>query len=342
LADGQHTILVTFNDTGSPANFVTNQWKFSVVNNEPILGFYQFNEKAPGNDVDTMVGAIHDSSGNQDDGTVLFTNAPGMTYVEGSSNYGNTSALEFVWDRGAHIEVPDPNGAFNFTPTQSITFEAIIKTTTIGQASVGSILAKQGAAAPNSGEWYWRIDATGFQRLSITDGTSLKSALGLKKLNDNQWHHIAAIYDATAKQMRTYVDYVPDGNPVTTTYTSATNIIGNFKDLWIGAHQAKTRYFDGQIDATRITGAPLDVSWFIPLGGIPEVTAGIQIINPSPAGGLFSFSFATQNGTSYKVQSVQTLGSVWGDEETVVGDGSIKTVAYPIGAQPKFFRVNTQ
>jgi hypothetical protein len=112
--------------------------------------------------------------------------------------------------------------------------------------------------------------------------------------------------------------------------------------LWIGAHQAGTRLFDGQIDATRITGAPLDVSWFIPMGGIPEIVPGVQIINPSAAGGLFSFSFATQNGTSYKVQSVETLGGIWGDEETVLGDGTIKTVAYPIGAQPKFFRINAQ
>jgi hypothetical protein len=333
LADGLHTVVVRFNDTASPANSVTNQWSFTVVNNEPVLGFYQFNEKAPGDSADTTIGAILDSSVNLRHGTVSKT---GLPYVTGSPAHGGSSAVEFAVAATNHISIPDPTGVFNFTPVQSITLEAIIKTTNIGQASVGAIMAKQSAVPP---EWWWRINATGFQQFNVNDGTGAKSVSGTKKLNDGQWHHLAVIYDGAAKQMRAYVDYVPDGNTVTTTYTSSNNIIGSSQDLWIAAFQAGNRLFEGDIDAVRLTAAPLDVSWFIPLGG---VAANVTIENVMVSANSVSFSFVTTAGRSYVVQSTTSLGGTWTDVETVTGDGTRKTVNYAASGAQKFFRINVR
>ncbi|WP_160164496.1 LamG-like jellyroll fold domain-containing protein [Pedosphaera parvula] len=333
LANGLHTVVVRFGDTASPANSVTNQWSFTVVNNEPVLGFYQFNEKAPGDTADTTPGAILDSSVNLRHGTASKT---GLPYVIGSPSYGGSSALEFTVAAANHVSIPDPGGVFNFTPTQSITLEAIIKTTTIGQAQVGSILSKQSATPP---EWWWRINTTGFQQFNVNDGTGAKSVSGTKKLNDGQWHHVAVIYDGTAKQLRAYVDYVQDGNTVATTYTSLSNIIGTAQDLWVAGFQAGNRLFEGDIDAVRVTGAPLDVSWFIPLGGI---VANVSIQNVSVSSNSVSFSFVTETGRSYVVQSTTSLGGAWTDVETVAGDGTRKTVNYPASGAQKFFRINVR
>jgi hypothetical protein len=330
LADGLHTVLVTFNDTASPANSITNQWSFTVVNSEPIVGFYQLNEKSAGNLADTTAGAILDSSPGHLNGMVTGL---GLPYVSGSPSYGNTPALGFVVSSSNHISVPDPAGVFNFTPVQSITLEAIIRTTNIGQASVGSLVAKQLAATP---EWWWRINATGFQQFNINDGSAAKSVSGTKKLNDGQWHHVAVLYDGAAKQLRAYVDYVQDGVTVKTTYTSTTSTIGSAEDLWIGAFQAGNRLFDGDIDVVRITRAPLDVSWFIPLGGIAN---RISLSNVVTGPTSISFSFATETGRSYEVQASDALGSAWTMVETITGDGSTKTVTYQRNAAQRFYRV---
>lgn len=197
-------------------------------------------------------------------------------------------------------------------------------------------MAKQGA---NPGEWWWRINATGFQQFWINDGTGSRNVAGATALNDGAWHHLAAVYDGIAQELRLYVDYHLDGTVAAAVYTSTTNIIGNAKDLWIGAFQNLDREFDGEIDAVRISGEALDPSWFIPLGGVvvPPVTREIDGVEV--AGGAITFSFGTQSGHSYVVQATDTLGGVWGDVATASGDGSTKTVSYPASGLRRFFRV---
>jgi len=337
LASGVHFAVATFNDTAVPANSWTNSWSFTNISTIPVIALYQLNEKLPGNNADTTPGAILDFSGNARNGNV--TSLFGLPYVAGSTNHGNTSALGFTVTNTNHIAVSDVAGAFNFTPTQSITMEAILRTTTIGQAAVGSILAKQLAATP---EWWWRINATGLQQFNINPGASFggaKSVSGTKALNDGQWHHVAVIYDAQAKQLRAYVDYVQDGSPTATTYASTTSVIGNAQDLYIGRFQAGNRIFEGDIDAVRITSAALDPSWFIPLGG---VVSSVKLVNVIQSGASIAFSFPTEAGRSYKVQSTAELSAAWNDEQTVPGDGTTKNVSYPIGGTQKHFRVVTQ
>lgn len=333
LAGGAHTATTIFSDTAVPANSWTNTWTFSVASSIPVLGFYQFNEKAVGNLADATPGAILDASGANRHGTAV--SEAGIPYVAGSPAYGDSTALAFTVLNENHVAVPDPDGVFNWNPTQSITMEAVIRTVDIGQASVGAIAAKQ--MASNS-EWWWRINATGLQSFNVNDGSSGRGVSGQKVLNDGEWHHIAVVYDGTAKELRAYVDYVQDGSTVAVTYTSTTSTIGNANDLYIGRFQAGNRIFEGDMDMFRFTAAALDPSWFIPVGG---VAASLQLLNVSATGGNFSFSFNTEGGRTYTVETNANLGGGWGEIETVVGDGSLKTVSYPLSGTQNNFRVRS-
>jgi hypothetical protein len=91
LALGPHAVQVTFNDTAAPANSWTNSWSFSVVGSVPVLGFYQFNEKARATRWTTR-GAILDASGYARHATATGA----LAYVSGSLDYGNSSALQFL------------------------------------------------------------------------------------------------------------------------------------------------------------------------------------------------------------------------------------------------------
>lgn len=331
LANGAHTATTIFNDTAVPANSWTNSWTFTNLAVLPVLGFYQFNEKLPGDLADATPDAILDASGANRHGTAV--SLTGIPYVTGSSDYGSTPALAFTILNTNHIAVPDPDGAFNWNPTQSITLEAVVRTTTIGQAGIGSLLAKQFAATP---EWWWRINANGTQQFNVNDSSGGKSVSGTKALNDGQWHHLAVIYDGQAKQLRAYVDHVQDGNIIATTYTSTTSTIGNSQPLYIGRFQAGNRIFEGDMDMVRVTGAALDPSWFIPLGGI---ASPVKLINLSATGAAITFGFPTTAGRSYVVQAAPTLDGAWSDVETIAGDGTIKTVSYAITGGQRYFRV---
>lgn len=77
------------------------------------------------------------------------------------------------------------------------------------------------------------------------------------------------------------------------------------------------------------------------------VTTGatpVQLLSPQQTGGNFQFQFLSQPGKTNTVQSRTnlTLG-IWIDRTNILGDGSLKTVALPIGNAPsEFFRIATQ
>jgi hypothetical protein len=329
LANGPHTATTIFNDDAVPANSWTNSWDFTVVASIPVLGFYQLNEKLAGNTADTTTNAILDVSGNSRHATATGL----LPYITGSPDHGNSTALQFTVG-GGNLIVPDAAGNFNWPATQSITLEAIVRTVNIGENSVGSIVAKQGTAP---GEWWWRINANGRQQFLANNGVNgAKSVNGATVLNDGQWHHLAAVYDATAQQVRVYVDYALDGTAAAV--NAAPGNIGNAKDVWIGAFQNLDREYDGELDAVRISALALDPSWFIPIGGL---ASSVQLINVTAPAGSISFDFITETGRSYTVQTNATLGAIWGDVETIPGDGSLKSVSYPLTGLQNNFRVRT-
>lgn len=346
LASGAHSATVTFKDTAVPANSSTNSWTFNVVATIPVLASYHFSEKTPGNSADTTTGTIIDSSGNGHNGSVLLVGdtATDPVYVVGDTNHGDGTALHFTYVSTATniITVPDPNNAFNFTSTQSITMEAIIRTSGGSQSGQGCILAKQIA---NPGEWYWRIASTGLQRFSANNGEALKTVNSTTSLYDGQWHHIAAVYDGATKQMRVYRDYKLDCTPVTVSWVSPTSLAGNTnEDLWIAAQQSGSSRYDGDIEEIRITSAALDPSWFVSIITTATTNTPVALVNIVSGGGSLSFGFSTAAGHSYVVQSSPSVGpdAVWTDVETIPGDGTTKSVSYNTTDPQRFYRVQAQ
>jgi len=336
LSGGAHTATVIFQDTAIPANSWTNSWSFNVLASVTVLADWQFNEGAPGDPVSTNIGAILDSTGNGFNGTL---NTDGLFYILGDADYNNgTSALNFQATPTNNVTVPDPAAQFNWLPGQSITMEAIVSTSSSGPSSTGGdLLAKQGASP---GEWYWRITQTGTLRFSANDGTGLKSAAGTRNLSDGQWHHVAAVYDGTLKQMRVYSDYVQDGAPVPTTFTA---IIGNTNEsLFIGAQQNGGAHFYGAIDEVRVTAAALDPSWFIQPGITVTPPSSVSLTNAVFSSGSVSFSFSAGNNHSYVVKSTGDLSGTWTNVATIPGDGTVKTVSYPAVNARQFFRIVAQ
>ncbi len=335
LAAGAHAATVTYQDTAIPANNWTNTWNFTTLATLPVVAFYQFNEQPAGGVAGTNVGAILDSGGNGYNGQTLLP----MNYVAGSAAYGSTPALAFNMSSSNYVDLPDPSGAFNFPTTQSITLEALVQTTNSGLAGVGCIIGKVPTSS-TAAQWWWRI-SSGKQGFLIRTATTQFSVSGTTALADGNWHHLAAVYDASAQQMRLYADSVLDAS-LAAVFTSG-GTIGTNQDAAIGAFPMNNnRYFNGNIDYVRMSAAALDTSWFVQPSG---AASPVSLFNTSAGGGNFSFRFAAQNtGHSYVVQSSSTLGTsaAWTNLETISGSGSTISVTNNTGSPSQFFRVIVQ
>jgi hypothetical protein len=335
LAAGAHTATVTFNDNAVPPNSYTNTWSFTVLTNVPILALWQFNEQPAGNTASTSAGAILDATGNGYNGTIANRSTVPVVYVAGDPAYGGTPALNFVSADSNSVVVPDPTGAFNFPPSQSMTFEALIQTTNGGQANIGAIVGKVPSSSSAS-QWWWRVDA-GKQQFLVNNGTTQISITGSTIVTNGAWHYVAAIYDGSLQQLRLYIDGASDATPVSAVYSSGT--LGSYTNLCIGEFVGTVnRFFNGNMDFVRISSAALDPSWFVQAG--PAAPQGpLQLSNVAWAAGAGSFKFATGTGHSYIVQAATSLTGTWTNLEVVTGNGSITTVNLPVSGPQRFFRV---
>jgi hypothetical protein len=223
-----------------------------------VLAFWQFNEQASGGVSSTNIGAILDSSGNGFNGTTTIP----INYVAGSPAYGSTPALNFVMGNLNFVDVPDPTGAFVFAISQSFTLEAVVQTTDSGENGVGCIVGKVPASGSVS-QWWWRINA-GKSELAVRNSASQQIVFdSTVSVADGHWHHLAAVYDASAQLLRLYVDYVLNTNKAAV-FSSGGTIGIQSQDVAIGAFPADNdRYFDGKIDFVRISSAALAPSQFI-------------------------------------------------------------------------------
>jgi beta-lactam-binding protein with PASTA domain len=106
-------------------------------------------------------------------------------------------------------------------------------------------------------------------------GTSVDGFEGAAVVTDNEWHHIAGVYDGT--QATLYIDGVADtAVPVTGQIKASTY------NLFIGENaQARGRYFKGLLDDVRIYNCALNEADIAALvaGTSPVVPAPVQVPN---------------------------------------------------------------
>lgn len=253
---------------------------FTGATHAATVGFWQFNEKDPGQQADGAAGAILDSSGNNHHGTAVGDPLP--SYVDGPSD--PPSAIELtvgntIEDR---IEVPhSPDFDLMLADLQDYTIEAIVK-----MSSQGAIITKRDTTGTG---WCLRTAASGAPSLYI-EGTGLNFTYpepqGVTPINDNLWHHVAVVIDADAdpalSSVTFYVDHVEDAKVLITDTIYAggdwvNENIANTHDVWIGDFIGRASdQFVGAIDAVRFSTGILTPDQFLTV--IPEPSSVVLLL----------------------------------------------------------------
>jgi hypothetical protein len=222
-----------------------------------------------------------------------MTAANPISYVAGDPRYGPSSALRFTGSQRVRIPDSETAGKLDFGVNDSFTLEAVIKVP-LGQTQQGAILAKD--VAPNQPSWWFRKQDEKL-RFLVADGNGHEPNLyGATTINDGLWHHVAAVRDAAAHELRVYLDRQLDAAAPDTTDRSLAN--GNA--VVIGAFNADSSYFDGDIDLVRITAAALDPAAFIQMSdndadGLPNAWEIAHGLDPDDDGSVDPHQGATGN-----------------------------------------------
>lgn len=222
----------------------------------PGAAFWNFEESAVGGTCSVATNAIHDVHPAANN--LHLTASVAFAVTAGSSTFGNGRALTFANNGGLQIFDADSNNRFDFGANDSFTIETVCRMPS-GSTQIGALVAKDLAATSPS--WWLRVES-GKPRFLISDNTTERVFSANALINDGQWHHIAAVRDATissAKKLRLYVDGQLSAEIADTTTAS----LANAQSLWIGRFNASGRNFTGDIDCVRITPSALAPAQFI-------------------------------------------------------------------------------
>ena len=128
--------------------------------------------------------------------------------------------------------------------TSDITLQAWIKTNTVDTS--GSHIFTIGYGAMIS------LTSTGQARAQIFNGTVYQSATGPTIITDNNWHHVAGVFDNTNNLLKIYVDGVFESS------IGSTETISYGNNMAIGRNVGSTAYdFTGTIDEIKVSGIAL-------------------------------------------------------------------------------------
>ncbi|MBN1340880.1 MAG: VCBS repeat-containing protein [Bacteroidales bacterium] len=234
--------------------------------------------------------------------------------------------------------------AFDFT--NAMTLEAWIR--------VGS-LTKTWQAIITKGDNAWRLQRynnTNFLDFG-TDGLTNEDLQGTINVNDGKWHHVAVVYDGSAKYL--YVDGRLDNMAVATG-----SIAVNDYPVCFGENPETTgRHFDGNIDEVRIWNTALDSitireHMHLSLAGDESGLTGYWQFNENTGAELHDFlnnnhgSLVNMTSPGCWVQSAIPLGGGISDTRTeepgtveYTGTGITMTYIAQNGASVTVSRIDT-
>jgi hypothetical protein len=248
------------------------------------VGFWQFNEKAPGQQADGTAGAILDSSGNGHHGAAVGDPLP--SYVAGPSDPPSAIGLTVGNTVEDRVEIPH-SADFNLLlgDLQDYTIEAIVKLPE-EQSYSPAIVTKRDTTGSG---WSFRIEPSGALGLYI-QGTGLNFTYpepqGTVDIRDNTWHHVAAVIDANADpalaSVSFYVDHVLDATVlITDTIYNDGNWVNenivNTHGLWIGDFIGRPEdQLVGAVDAVRFSTGVLTPEEFLDV--VPEPSSLVLLL----------------------------------------------------------------
>ncbi|WP_432800213.1 exo-alpha-sialidase [Poriferisphaera sp. WC338] len=208
---------------------------------------------------------IHDTQGNGINGTLVGN---GVTVVTGDTRYRNhgTTAMHFD-GQNDYIRVDDTTDhLFDFEADESFTLEILFRTTDHG-AGLNDIMPLIAKDVGSNSESYWLRIQDGKVRFFVDDGNETAAAKSSVRVDDDEWHHVAAVRDAATNQLKLYLDHVL----IDTKVDDTTGSFANNRDLIIGAFNSSSpgdRRFHGDVQFARISQGALNQDQF--LQPIPE------------------------------------------------------------------------
>ena len=245
----------------------------------PNQGRWTFMEGSPGQTTVSNVTSVLDTS---PAGYGLDLTPDGsFTYLAGPTNYSASSALHFngtggLWLTGAASGTP-----FQFYSNDSFTVETMVRIPT--NVTQGALVARDFFSY--TPEWWLAVQNGGYVCLQLVDSAGIPESIqSAQRINDGTWHEVAAVRDATARQLRLYVDGV-------LTAQAADVTIGSFasgRELAIGRLTLDSQWnLIGDMDYVQITPAALGPGSFLawPLTLVPPV-AGPAVVQRFASGGI--------------------------------------------------------
>jgi sialidase-1 len=267
------------------------------ANENPGAALWAFEETPAGQALSTAPDAIRDlhPAGHK----LHLTATAAFPVVAGAPAFGNGRAIAITGNGGARILDDASANRFDFGPNDSFTLEVVCRIPN-GSTQVGALLAKD--LGPTSPSWWLRVE-NGKARFLVSDSTRERVFSSTANINTGQWHHIAAVRDASnpaARELRLFIDGQLSGTLADTT----TGTFANGNALWIGRFNSGSRLLTGDIDLVRIT---------------PQALA--------PA------AFVTENPTDYAMWAA-THNLTGGPTDDADGDGLSNFEEYAFGLDP--------
>jgi len=196
---------------------------------------------------------VDDSSGNGLHGTVVGD----PEFVEGPPGFG--MALDFDGD-GDYVDCGNPP---EFTTTEQISFAYWIKVR-VFDADWNTVIAK--------GDDSWRSSRAGTNNFmeAAVGGTSGNYIYGVTPVDDEQWHHVGAVYDGAT--FKIYVDGDLDASEESTGQIAVSSY-----NVYIGENsQATGRFWNGLIDDVVIYNRALTAGEVLYLTGVRAPVVCLQ------------------------------------------------------------------
>ncbi len=213
-----------------------------AITRSDLVGYWNFDEAA---------GAVLDSSGNGNDGTLNGT-AQRNPNIAGAP-FTSVSALDVTGAVGGNVTVPD---SATLSVSDEITVAAWVYARSF-PTTYPTIAAKLNSAIGEAWELDLKNDASVEWEVG---GPSSRGTVNVGSVPAGEWHHIATTYDGSA--LTVYVDGVAAGSAPFTGGLST-----NAHPLEIGTRGGGFAGFDGQIDELRIYSSALDAAQIADLHG---------------------------------------------------------------------------
>jgi hypothetical protein len=152
----------------------------------------------------------------------------------------------------AYMSVAD-HADIDVDPGENITITCWVQTTSV--INNGRIIAKRTAPSGSNLGYEFYSNSTGYFATNLRHSGSnvAPNTFSTAKINDNTWHHLAMVVDATGtKTVKNYIDGVLVGTGPNGTNTFAgTETFANAVALLIGKANDNTLYWPGKIDDVR-------------------------------------------------------------------------------------------